>query len=112
MINLFVNIKKCNHLSFLIVFNYENKGEIRNRIMKQLKQKNRILIIIALLLCLIVSLILEPVEDVEWYLVVKATYRTDELKGYYESCDIVAETKETTWQADKEWGTQNFGFYD
>lgn len=54
----------------------------------------------------------DPVEGAKWYLVVKATYRTDELRGYYESCDIVAETKETAWQSDKEWGTQNFGFYD
>ena len=53
----------------------------------------------------------EPVEGAKWYLVVKATYRTDELRGYYESCDIVAETKETAWQADKEWGAKNFGFY-
>lgn len=42
----------------------------------------------------------EPVEGAECYLVVEATYLTgkDKISGFYESCDIVAETEETTWQ--------------
>ncbi|MBQ9984335.1 MAG: transglutaminase domain-containing protein [Lachnospiraceae bacterium] len=42
----------------------------------------------------------EPVEGARKYLIVQAVHMLDEeLSGLYESCDIVAETTETTWQA-------------
>lgn len=42
----------------------------------------------------------EPVEGARKYLIVQAVHMLDEeLSGLYESCDIIAETTETTWQA-------------
>lgn len=42
----------------------------------------------------------EPVEGARKYLIVQAVHMLDEeLRGLYESCDIIAETTETTWQA-------------
>lgn len=43
----------------------------------------------------------EPVEGARKYLIVQAVHMLDEeLSGLYESCDIIAETTETTWQAE------------
>lgn len=46
----------------------------------------------------------EPVEGAEQYLVVSATYFTekDTISGFYESCDIIAETTDTSWQSETE----------
>lgn len=44
----------------------------------------------------------EPVEDAEMYLIVEAVYRTDELSGFFESCSILVETADTSWQAETE----------
>lgn len=54
----------------------------------------------------------EPVEDAECYLVVEATYLTgnDKISGFYESCDIVAETEETTWQPEDKGDIMNREF--
>lgn len=42
----------------------------------------------------------DPVEGAEWYLIVEAIYKTDGISGFYSSCDIVAETKDTMWQSE------------
>lgn len=44
----------------------------------------------------------EPVEGAEMYLIVKAVYRTDELSGFFESCSILVETADTSWQSETE----------
>lgn len=44
----------------------------------------------------------EAVEGAEKYLIVKAVYRTDEISGFFEQCDIVAETTDTIWQSETE----------
>ncbi len=54
----------------------------------------------------------ESVEDAECYLVVKATYLTgnDKISGFYQSCDIIAETEETTWQPEDKGDIMNREF--
>ncbi|MCM1496869.1 MAG: transglutaminase-like domain-containing protein [Clostridium sp.] len=54
----------------------------------------------------------EPVEAAECYLIVEATYLTkdDEISGFYESCDIVAETVDTIWQPEDTGDTMNQEF--
>lgn len=44
----------------------------------------------------------EEVEEAEKYLIIKAVYRTDELSGFFEECNIVAETTDTKWQSETE----------
>lgn len=46
----------------------------------------------------------EPVETAERYLVVSATYLTEEdtISGFYRECDIIAETTDTSWQSESE----------
>lgn len=39
------------------------------------------------------------VENAETYLIVRAVYRTDELRGFFENCDVFAETTDTNWQS-------------
>lgn len=46
----------------------------------------------------------EPVEDTERYLVISAPYLTEEdtISGFYQECDVVAETTDTSWQSETE----------
>ncbi len=54
----------------------------------------------------------EPVEGAERYLIVAAAYQTggDEISGFYQGCDIVAETTNTDWQAKTRDGIMNEEF--
>jgi len=54
----------------------------------------------------------KPVEGAERYLIVSATYLTQdaEISGFYEACDIIAETSETSWQSETEDDRMNAEF--
>lgn len=50
------------------------------------------------------------VENAETYLIVRAVYRTDELRGFFENCDVFAETTDTNWQSDADNNHMNTEF--
>lgn len=50
------------------------------------------------------------VKDAEIYLIVRAVYRTDELHGFFENCQIFAETADTSWQPESKNGQMNDAF--
>ena len=53
----------------------------------------------------------EPVKEAEQYVIVKATYQTEDSGGFYESCDILAETTDTSWQAETDMEYMNTEFH-
>ncbi|MDE6432974.1 MAG: hypothetical protein K2L07_01950 [Lachnospiraceae bacterium] len=58
------------------------------------------------------TLFWEPVKGAERYLIISATYLTQnaEISGFYQECDIVAETSDTRWQSETEGDIMNGEF--